>query len=206
MSLNEALNKVHCTVYTIFSIEIIVEEFELSLTSDMRLCWLCCTAICDWSRNCGSLFQPTTCKTKTSHDFFTCISGTTTSLLVFMLRLSVTLSISSSVVITCTFFLFFLQHLIWKCFATNSMSYSVEQLALVMTKCIKHIFSISNDCSPWISWMLCGGRIWFEQPESGWCIEISISFRYGTIMQNLKILNLNGIKMWWEQECSTWCT
>ena len=102
MSLNEALNKVHCTVYTIFSIEIIVEEFELSLTSDMRLCWLCCTAICDWSRNCGSLFQPTTCKTKT-----TCISGTTTSLLVFMLCLSVTLSISSSVVITCTFFLFF---------------------------------------------------------------------------------------------------
>ena len=65
MSLNEALNKVHCTVYTIFPIEIIVEEFELSLTSDMRLCWLCCTAICDWSRNCGSLFQPTTCKTKT---------------------------------------------------------------------------------------------------------------------------------------------
>ena len=35
MSLNEALNKVHCTVYTIFPIEIIVEEFELSLTSDM---------------------------------------------------------------------------------------------------------------------------------------------------------------------------
>ena len=65
MSLNEALNKVHCTVYTIFPIEIIVEEFELSLTSDMRSCWLCCTAICDWSRNCGSLFQPTTCKTKT---------------------------------------------------------------------------------------------------------------------------------------------
>ena len=107
MSLNEALNKVHCAVYTIFPIEIIVEEFELSLTSDMRLCWLCCTAVCDWSRNCGSLFQPTTCKTKTSHDFFTCISGTTTSLLVFMLCLSVTLSISSSVVITCTFFLFF---------------------------------------------------------------------------------------------------
>ena len=65
MSLNEALNKVHCTLYTIFPIEIIVEEFELSLTSDMRLCWLCCTAICDWSRNCGSLFKPTTCKTKT---------------------------------------------------------------------------------------------------------------------------------------------
>ena len=108
--------------------------------------------------------------------------------------------------VLCVFF--FLQHLIWKCFATNSMSYSVEQLALVMTKCIKHIFtcSISNDCSPWISWMLCWGRIWFEQPESGWCIEISISFRYGTTMQNLKILNLDGIKMWWEQECSTWCT
>ena len=65
MSLNEALNKVHCTVYTILPIEIIVEEFELSLTSDMWLCWLCCTAICDWSRHCGSLFQPTTCKTKT---------------------------------------------------------------------------------------------------------------------------------------------
>ena len=101
MSLNEALNKVHCTLFTIFPIEIIVEEFELSLTSDMRLCWLCCTAICDWSRNCGSLFQPTTCKTKT------CISGTTTSLLVFMLRLSVTLSISSTVVITCTLCVFF---------------------------------------------------------------------------------------------------
>ena len=38
--------------------------------------------------------------------------------------------------------------------------------------------------------------MWFEQPESGQCIEISISFRYGTIMQNLKILNLDGIKMW----------
>ena len=120
MSLNEALNKVHCTLYTIFPIEIIVEEFELSLTSDMRLCWLCCTAICDWSRNCGSLFRPTRCKTKTSHNFFTCISGTTTSFLVFMLRLFVTLSISSTVVITffLNFFIFFiylfifLQHLI----------------------------------------------------------------------------------------------
>ena len=65
MSLNEALNKVHCTVYTIFPIEIIVEEFELSLTSDTWLCWVCFTALCDWSGNCGSLFQPTTCKTKT---------------------------------------------------------------------------------------------------------------------------------------------
>ena len=127
MSLNEALNKVHCTLFTIFSIEIIVEEFELSLTSDMRLCWLCCTAICDWSRNCGSLFQPTTCKTKTSLAFLAL-----QPVFLFLLRLFVTLSISSTVVIT--FFFFFLQHLIWKCFATNSMSYSVEQLALVMTK------------------------------------------------------------------------
>ena len=123
MSLNEALNKVHCTVYTIFPIEIIVEKFELSLTSDMRLCWLCCTGICDWSRNCGSLFQPTTCKTKTSHDFFTCISGTTTSLLVFILRLSVTLSISSAVVITCTLCFFFFTTLDLKvlCYQLNEL-------------------------------------------------------------------------------------
>ena len=121
MSLNEALNKVHCTVYTIFSIEIIVEEFELSLTSDMRLCWLCCTAICDWSRNCGSLFQPTTCKTKISHDFFTCISGTTTSFLVFMLRLFVTLSISSTVVITFFFFFFTTLDLKVLCYQLNEL-------------------------------------------------------------------------------------
>ena len=205
MSLNEALNKVHCTVYTIFPIEIIVEEFELSLTSDMRLCWLCCTAICDWSRNCGSLFQPTTCKTKTMTFSLAFLA---LQLVCLFLCYAFLLHSQSHpqlwLLVLCVFF--FLQHLIWKCFATNSMSYSVEQLALVMTKCIKHIFSISNDCSPWISWMLCWGRIWFEQPESGWCIEISISFHYGTIMQNLKILNLDGIKMWWEQECSTWCT
>ena len=136
MSLNEALNKVHCTLFTIFPIEIIVEEFELSLTSDMRLCWLCCTAICDWSRNCGSLFRPTTCKTKTSHDFFTCIFGTTTSFLVFVTPICYTFNIihSCDYFFFFFFFFFFLQHLIWKCFATNSMSYSVEQLALVMTK------------------------------------------------------------------------
>ena len=77
--------------------------------------------------------------------------------------------------VLCVFF--FLQHLIWKCFATNSMSYSVEQLALVMTKCIKHIFtcSISNDCSPWISWMLCWGRIIMVWTAWKWLVHRNLN-------------------------------
>ena len=39
--------------------------------------------------------------------------------------------------------------------------------------------------------------------EEGYFVN---SLHYGTIIQNLKILNLDGIKMWWEQNCDTWCT
>ena len=57
----------------------------------------------------------------------------------------------------------FLQHLIWKCFATYSVSYAVEQLALIMIKMHKAyiqqwLFALNN------SWMLCWGRIQCEQP------------------------------------------